>query len=79
MNYPGSTQMGIGKKLLEQYPWSRFEVHPEWADANCFAAGIPGKVRFIYLPRRNIYNWDGPEVKNLEPDIDWQKNIKGRD
>ncbi len=71
MNYPGSTQLGIGKKLLEQYPWSRFETHPEWVENNCFAAGIPGIVRFIYLPRRNIYNWDGPEVKNLEPDVDW--------
>jgi len=70
MNYPGSTQLGLGKKLLEQYPWARFEPHPEWAPG-CFAAGIPGEVRFVYLPRRNIYNWDGPEVKNLEPDVDW--------
>ena len=70
MNYPGSTQLGLGRKLLEQYPWSRFESHPEWAPG-CFAAGIPGEVRFVYLPRRNIYNWDGPEVKNLEPDVDW--------
>jgi hypothetical protein len=70
MNYPGSTQLGIGKKLLEQYPWWLFEPHPEWAPG-CFAAGIPGEVRFIYLPRRNIYNWDGPEVINLEPDVDW--------
>ena len=21
MNYPGSTQLGLGKKLLEKYPW----------------------------------------------------------
>ena len=70
MKYPGSTQLGLGKKLLEQYPWSRFEPHPEWAPG-CYAAGIPGAVRFVYLPRRNIYNWDGPEVKNLEPDVDW--------
>jgi len=70
MKYPGSTQLGIGKKLLEQYPWWRFEPHPEWAPG-CFAAGIPGEVRFIYLPRRGIYNWDGPEVKNLEPEVDW--------
>jgi hypothetical protein len=70
MNYPGATQLGIGKKLLEQYPWSRFEPHPEWAPG-CIAAGIPGEVRFIYQPRGNIYNWDGPEVKNLEPDVDW--------
>ena len=70
MNYPGSTQLGLGRKLLENYPWARFEPHPEWAPG-CYAAGIPGEVRLIYLPRRNIYNWDGPEVRNLEPDVDW--------
>ncbi len=71
MNYPGSAQIGLGKKLLEKYPWSRFETHPEWVEGGCFAAGIPGKVRIIYLPRRNQYNWSGPAVKNLEPDVDW--------
>ena len=69
MNYPGSTQLGLGKKLLEQYPWSRFEPHPEWADSTCFAAGIPGEMRIIYLPRRNIYNWSGPEVRNLDQGV----------
>lgn len=69
MAYPGSTQLGIGKKLLEQYPWSRFEVRPEWAEAGCFAAGIPGEVRFIYQPRRGIYDWKGTLVKNLEPGV----------
>jgi hypothetical protein len=69
MNYPGSTQLGIGKKLLEQYPWSRFEVHPEWAEKDCFAAGIPGKVRFIYQPKRGIYNWKGTIVKKLETNV----------
>jgi len=69
MNYPGATQLGIGKKLLEQYPWSRFEPHPEWTEANCIAAGIPGEVRFIYQPRRTIYNWEGTVVKNLEPGV----------
>ena len=46
MSYPGSTQLGLGKRFLGQYPWSRFEVHPEWADVGWFAAGIPGEVRF---------------------------------
>jgi len=68
MNYPGATQLGIGKKLLEQYPWSRFEPHPEWAPG-CIAAGIPGQVRFIYQPRRGIYDWEGTVVKNLEPGV----------
>ncbi len=72
MNYPGSTQIGIGKKLLEKYPWSRFESHPEWVEEGSFAAGIPGEVRIIYLPRRNIYNWNGPAVHSLDPGVDWQ-------
>ena len=63
MNYPGATQLGIGKRLLEQYPWSRFEPHPEWAAKDCIAAGIPGEVRFIYQPRRGIYNWEGPRSR----------------
>ncbi len=71
MNYPGSTQLGLGKKLLEKYPWWRFEPHPEWVEPGCYAAGIPGEVRLIYLPRRNVYNWIGPMVKNLESDVDW--------
>jgi hypothetical protein len=72
MNYPGATQLGIGKKLLEQYPWSRFEPHPEWTEGDCTAAGIPGEVRFIYQPRRGIYNWAGTVVKNLEPGATYQ-------
>jgi len=72
MNYPGSTQLGIGKKLLEKYPWSQFESHPEWVEEGSFAAGIPGEVRIIYMPRRNIYNWSGPVVKNLDPSVNWQ-------
>ena len=69
MGYPGSTQLGIGKKLLEQYQWSRFEAHPEWTEEDCFAAGISRKIRFIYLPKRGIYNWSGTTVKGLEPDV----------
>lgn len=69
MSFPGSTQIGLGKKLLEQYPWSRFEPHPEWAEAGSFAAGIPGEVRFIYQPRRNVYDWNGPVVKQIERDV----------
>ena len=69
MNYPGSTQLGRGKRLLEQYPWARFEPHPEWTESGSFAAGIPSAVRFIYMPKRGIYNWAGPVVKELERDV----------
>jgi len=30
MDLPGSYQVGLGAKLLRQYPWWRFEPHPEW-------------------------------------------------
>jgi len=31
MHLAGSYQVGLGKKLLEQYPWRSFTPHPEWA------------------------------------------------
>lgn len=71
MNYEGATQVGKGKKLLEEYPWYKFEPHPEWAEDGSFAAGIPGKVRFIYQPKRNIYDWNGPVVRGVETDVDY--------
>jgi len=69
MNYPGSTQLGLCKKLLQEYPWHRFEPHPEWAEADSYAAGIPREVRFIYQPKRSIYNWQGTVVKEVETDV----------
>jgi hypothetical protein len=72
MQYPGSTQLGLGKRLLEQYPWWRFAPHPEWAEPDCFAAGVPGEVRFIYQPRRGVYNWQGTVVKGLEPGVPYR-------
>jgi hypothetical protein len=69
MNFPGSTQLGLGKTLLEQYAWWRFTPHPEWAEADSFAAGIPGEVRFIYQPRRGVYNWSGIVVKSLDRNV----------
>ena len=31
MKLPGSGQLGQAKRLLERYPWQKFEPHPEWA------------------------------------------------
>jgi hypothetical protein len=59
MRLPGSRQVGLAKALLQQYPWQRFEPHPEWAAFKAQpgdpsfapqAAGIPGGVRIIYVP-----------------------------
>jgi len=67
MELPGSTQLGVGKKLLEEFHWHRFEPHPEWVDPGHHAAGIPGQVRFVYIPKRGIYDWNGASVHGLEP------------
>jgi hypothetical protein len=66
MAYPGSTQLGLAKRLLEKYPWQRFEPHPEWTSAG-FAAGIPGELVFVYVPKRGIYDGKGFTVKGLTP------------
>jgi len=67
--FPGATQVGMGRKLLEEYGWHRFEPHPEWSDRDCFAGGTPGEVRFIYRSNRSTYDWTGPRIKNLEEGV----------
>jgi len=55
---PGSRQVGIGRRLLERYPWWQFEPHlewvePHWSKENYFqpyAAGIPRLIRIVYIP-----------------------------
>jgi hypothetical protein len=102
MELPGSRQLGLGKKLLEEYPWWRFEPHPEWVEPHGtallephaetppsnsdkameqwravggrgdlpYAAGIPGKVRMVYIPQ-HFYDWNPPTVKRLEAGADY--------
>ncbi len=56
MHYKGSTEVGIGKKLMENFEYWRFEPHREWIEGknkdglfSNYCAGIPGEVRVIYL------------------------------
>ena len=79
MNLPGSRQVGLGKKLFEQYAWQNFTPHPEWAayitdDAakppatyGPFATGIPAKVRIIYVPESRPV-----QMLQLEPNIEYR-------
>jgi hypothetical protein len=30
MQLPGSRQLGLAKTFFQQYPWNRFEPHPDW-------------------------------------------------
>jgi hypothetical protein len=58
LNLPGSSQVGMGKTLLETFPWQQFVPHPEWATYadpgspdQPQSAGVTGKVRLIYCLR----------------------------
>ncbi len=79
---PGSYQVGLGKKLLERYPFWRFENHQEWLEphatveenpAGNFAAGIPGQVRIHYFSQP-FFPWagGGPRLKGLEPGVTYR-------
>jgi hypothetical protein len=79
MMFSGGEQLAAANRLLRSLEFHRFEPHPEWASIDlrwgheayaipprAYAAGIPAKVRLIYLPVR-YYHWDGPLVRGLEP------------
>jgi hypothetical protein len=53
MHYPGSAQVGLGRRFLERYSWWLFEPRQE-AEVQAlgrpsFATGIPGKTAIFYL------------------------------
>jgi len=55
MHYPGSAHVGLGRKILERYPWWQMEPkqEPEADKAgrvSPFTAHIPGKLTIYYLP-----------------------------
>jgi hypothetical protein len=64
MNLPGSSQVGLGKKLLEQYPWQKLRPHPEWADyATHLPLGLDG-CGWIWFPEGNPTH-DAPAAKRF--------------
>ena len=81
IEFPGAKQLSRGHALLRSLGLADFVPRPDWAvldlkvpqdeyhwPIRAFAAGIPRKVRVIYLPLR-WYHWDGPLVRALEPGI----------
>ena len=51
MNLPGSSQDSAGKRLLEGYPWHRFEPHPEWVAWDDAAIRKPPELgHWIWFP-----------------------------
>ena len=76
---PGSAQLGLAKRFLEQFEWWAFEPHPEWVEphgsetdyAAPYAAGIPRRTRVIYVPLR----WGLPTVKGIEPGVRYRASL----
>ena len=74
---PGSRQVGLGKQLLERYPWWQFEPHPEWVEPHAsaadyglpYAAGSAGEVRVFYFPTTTAISWlrQGFRLTGLDP------------
>jgi hypothetical protein len=60
MKLPGSTQVGLAKRLLAEFDWPRFEQHPEWASCEV-APPQPWKYRqWIWTPEGHAAE-DAPE------------------
>jgi hypothetical protein len=55
MHYPGSRQVGIGRRFFERYPWWRCEPleasgAKEWGTISPYATRIPKALVIAYLP-----------------------------
>lgn len=78
---PGSSHVGVGKRLLERYEWWRFEAHQDWIEPSAsdndylkpYGAGIPGQVRVFYFPRP-ILPWSGRPfvIRQLETGVNYE-------
>jgi hypothetical protein len=53
MRLPGSRQVGLAKRFLEQFPWTRFEPHPEWVAANPAPPLSLDGCQWIWFPEGN--------------------------
>jgi hypothetical protein len=59
---PGATHVGIGRQILLELPWHRFESHPEWVKPHQrakdriqpYAAGLTDGPRVIYFPAAGL-------------------------
>ena len=82
--FKGSAHLGLAKKFLERYSWEHIEPHQEWLEIGAnsgiyteevqkylipYAAGIPGKLRLIYL---GVWMAQLDKVKGIEPGVKYR-------
>jgi len=75
--WPGSTQVGLGRKILAGVEWWQLEPHQDWITPAAtptdfmkpFCAGSPGRLRVVYLPK-GMPRWAGAfRLRALEPNV----------
>jgi hypothetical protein len=64
MNLPGSSQVALGKKFLEQYDWHHFQPHPEWAEFTEKSSLTLDGANWIWFPEGNPAQ-DAPAEKRF--------------
>ncbi|HHY83525.1 MAG TPA: DUF4038 domain-containing protein [Clostridiales bacterium] len=65
--FPGSSQVGYGRQLLEKYEWWKLEPRQDYVEPSAggdnyalpYAAEIPGKVQIYYFPGP-VHPWSPP-------------------
>ena len=76
--YAGSLHVGVGRRILEHYPWWEMEPHQDWVQPaattaspiNPYCAGIPRKLRVCFFPYgRRDENDVVITFAGLEPDL----------
>jgi Protein of unknown function (DUF4038)/Domain of unknown function (DUF5060) len=50
MNLPGSRQVGLAKRLFTEFPWQKFEPHPEWVSFVQEVLPDLGESNWIWYP-----------------------------
>ena len=73
VHYKGSTQLGRGKKLLEAYPWWRFEPHQEWVDPHATSLIDPSR-KWNHKTVQNEFEksggrWDLPYAAGIPGEV----------
>jgi hypothetical protein len=64
MHLPGSAQVGFAKKFLEQYDWTQFRPHPEWAELSTRPMLNLAQAHWIWFPEGNPSK-DAPAAKRF--------------
>lgn len=76
--YPGSTQLGIGKSILEQFEWWKLEPNQDWVEESnsddafkTYIAGMGEDFRIAYL-YKFVTRYRSVRITGLSPQSDYQ-------